>query len=554
MQDIELKKCKICNEEKPVHEFNNHGILNGKIYYDSTCKVCQWFSKRDVKYISNDWSVENDRYIVDSILNNKNSINQIAINLNIDLKDVCDRIKNVLKLNGKLKLTVLLKCEMCGRKFETTPFSVVKNKFNFCCKECHDKWTKLNPPKRYIIGKRNCKICGNEFDVYNNVKDQKYCSNKCKSRDKDIQWTYTTCANCGKEIHKSKSSIRKYKNSYCSLDCELEYKHKQKWEFRNCIICGKEFKCLKTSKVQMCSIECQGKWQSIFLSGENANGYNHNVSKEERTKICEWCGKEFEVSPYKIELESVRFCSKRCRQEWHSKIWCQQEEQKEAMRERAIYILENGLISKTLSKPQLIINNVLNDLKINYINEKGFKYYAVDNYLNDYNLIIEIMGTYWHCDYRFYPLINYSHQINRIKADKAKHTYFLNKYNIQVLYLWEYDIYNNIDLCSKLIKEYVANNGILTNYHSFNYYLNNNMLLLKDNIDKPYMDWDKGKLDNVIDITIKEKTSHKQQDKWITFNCEYCGKEREELIAHYNKHKHHYCSRECSSLGRKLIK
>jgi hypothetical protein len=45
-----------------------------------------------------------------------------------------------------------------------------------------------------------------------------------------------------------------------------------------------------------------------------------------------------------------------------------------------------------------------------YLNEKQFQYFAVDNYLEEYNLIIEVMGTYWHCDNRFYPTVNYEMQ------------------------------------------------------------------------------------------------------------------------------------------------
>lgn len=37
-------------------------------------------------------------------------------------------------------------------------------------------------------------------------------------------------------------------------------------------------------------------------------------------------------------------------------------------------------------------------MNIKYINEKTFKYYSVDNYLVDYNLIIEIMGDYFHAN------------------------------------------------------------------------------------------------------------------------------------------------------------
>ena len=101
-----------------------------------------------------------------------------------------------------------------------------------------------------------------------------------------------------------------------------------------------------------------------------------------------------------------------------------------------------------------------------------------------------------------------------------------------------------------LIKEYINTKGVLDNYHSFNYKFDqNNKLQLNENIIKPYMEWDIKELHKVIDISIKEKMSHKQPDKWITFNCETCSQEREELISHYSKNEHHYCSRECASKG-----
>lgn len=545
---IETKVCKVCGEEKLVREFNNHGINNGKIIYDAKCKVCQWFSKRDIKYNDINWTIQNDYYIVDCILNSKRTINEIASDLNKDLTNICIRIKDVLKLNGKLKLTVVLMCSNCNKSFNTTPFDVIRGQI-CCCKSCSDNYKKgINYHK--IIGIGNCKICNKEIYIYDNVPNQKYCSDLCKSRDKDVQWIYTNCANCNKKIHKPKSSIRKYKNSFCSLECELEFKHKQQWEFRKCAICEEEFECLKSSTQKMCSIQCQGKWQAINLSGENANGYNHDVSYEERTKICEWCGNDFQVRPFEIVNNSKRFCSKECRQEWHKEIWCQQEENKQAMRERAVYILENGLVSQTQSKPQLIINKLLDKMNIKYINEKAFGYSVVDNYLSNYNLIIEVMGTYWHCDSRKYSKINYDIQVNRIKMDKVKHTTILNNYNIQILYLWEDDIYKYPDLCLNLIKEYVNNKGILQNYHSINYIYNNN-LYLNSNIIIPYMDWEFDDLKAIIDTSVREKMSHKQIDKWTTYNCELCGREKEQLTSHYIKQEHHYCSRECSVDARK---
>ena len=51
------------------------------------------------------------------------------------------------------------------------------------------------------------------------------------------------------------------------------------------------------------------------------------------------------------------------------------------------------------------------------------------------------------------------------------------------------------------------------------------------------MDWDIEELNKIISIETKEKRSHKQQDKWTKFNCENCGKEKEELTSHYIKKK-----------------
>lgn len=129
--------------------------------------------------------------------------------------------------------------------------------------------------------------------------------------------------------------------------------------------------------------------------------------------------------------------------------------------------------AQLLSKPQAIINDVLNDLNINQVREKIFDYYAVDSYLPDYNLIIEVNGDYWH----YSPLLDKKRKESKfgtrsVGRDKSKHTYIKNKYGIEILYLWETDILNNLELCKKLILEYIEKNGKLKNYHSFNYVLN----------------------------------------------------------------------------------
>lgn len=133
------------------------------------------------------------------------------------------------------------------------------------------------------------------------------------------------------------------------------------------------------------------------------------------------------------------------------------------------------------SSVQAVINTLLDKMCIKYDSEYDIKYYLVDCYLIDYNLMIEVQGDFWHCS----PLLNKKSkgmQKNKIN-DVRKHTYIKNNYGIEVLYLWESDIKNNIELCNKLIKEYIQSNGHLSNYHSFNYEISNDgSLRLIDNL------------------------------------------------------------------------
>lgn len=119
------------------------------------------------------------------------------------------------------------------------------------------------------------------------------------------------------------------------------------------------------------------------------------------------------------------------------------------------------------SSVQTTINNLLDDMKIAFEEEYDIKYYLVDCYLTDYHLMIEVQGDFWHCS----PLLNKNSVgiRNNVTKDKRKHTYIKNKYDIEVLYLWESDIRNNLNLCQKLIETYILSNGKLDNYHSFNY-------------------------------------------------------------------------------------
>lgn len=301
------------------------------------------------------------------------------------------------------------------------------------------------------------------------------------SSTKQLTGYFVKCENCGEEVYKTKSQYNKAKHHFCSTKCQKEFEHKQKYEDRKCEICGETFHASKKSGQRFCSTECQRIWQTKQVGNLNPRFARKEIE-------CEYCGEKYFIRNYKLESSDHKFCSNKCRQAWYAEVFSQDEKWKEESKKRAVKILENRQLD-TNTKPQQIINSILENMHISYINEKGFKYYAVDNYLNDYNLIIEVMGDFWHCHPLKYNKENMRdiHK-KRIPKDKAKHTYFKNNYGIEILYLWEDDIYNNFDVCKTLIDKYINNKGILENYHSFNYHLENNELVLNNEMIVPYQD------------------------------------------------------------------
>ena len=219
------------------------------------------------------------------------------------------------------------------------------------------------------------------------------------------------------------------------------------------------------------------------------------------------CNKEIHVIPAHYNTtnrfgDNHNFCSKECYWEYRSKYYVGEKsvganrEYTEEQREQArIISLKNSRKSSRFdSKIQLKINNLLDGLKINYEREYIMGYYAVDNYLTDYNLVIEVMGDYWHGNPIMFNSKKYllnKIQDSGIHTDKTKSSYIRNHYGINILYLWETDINNNLEKCKNLILSYIDNLGVLSNYHSFNYTYYQNNLSINNTLIIPYQNMPK---------------------------------------------------------------
>lgn len=247
-----------------------------------------------------------------------------------------------------------------------------------------------------------------------------------------------------------------------------------------------------------CSFDCRNKGFNIFGShkGKNNSRYNSKMIK------CTNCGKGYLAPKYKQDQvnsygENNHYCSQECYWEYRSKHYVKElhgnygiKLSKERCKEMSIRttkrICEGGF-PQTQTKPHLKTDRILDKLKIKYINEYNCKYHSLDIFLDDYNLGIEVMGDYWHgSPIKYNKDILSKIQLKSIKQDKSKHTYVKKYHGFEILYLWEYDINNNIELCEKLINLYIKNKGVLQDFNSFNYYVNDNKLLLKSEIVYPY--------------------------------------------------------------------
>ena len=245
-----------------------------------------------------------------------------------------------------------------------------------------------------------------------------------------------------------------------------------------------------------CSFKCRDQYKTKYLSGENSPWY-----KRVNT-VCTNCQKEISVIPFEYNLrneygDTHNFCSRECYCEYRSKYYIGEkhpmfgkpvsEENKQRIREQNVRLMAEGKMPQTMTKPHKIIYDLLVQNKILCENEHPLKYHSIDIYLKDYNLMIEIMGDYWHgipLKYQYDELNK--QQLKSVKQDKSKHTYVQKYHNVEILYLWERDIKHRIDLCWVLIQVYINNQGVLANYNSYNYDLIDDNLILKDDITQPY--------------------------------------------------------------------
>jgi len=303
------------------------------------------------------------------------------------------------------------------------------------------------------------------------------------------------CFVCGKVFEASDSRIiYGTKHITCSKKCQGINKTLQNTEERTCSICGKKYTSLKSQKKKFCNIKCANEYKKT-LTGEN----NKRCTKMKL--VCEWCGQEKLYSQSQYRKSKNHFCSNECRFQWRREVYDQLPEIKLERSKRIVKNLELGLYPNTRTSIHVLILKLLEEKGIKFTEEKNLDFYSVDIYLEDYGKIIEIMGDYWHGNHKKYKEINYNAQMVAIMRDKKKNTFFNNK-KIPILYLWEDDINNNIDLCGFLIESFLTNDKTI---HSFDYSLDNQKLSYSPLEERPFLEWNYDDFKKIVNIKRKDE-------------------------------------------------
>lgn len=88
---------------------------------------------------------------------------------------------------------------------------------------------------------------------------------------------------------------------------------------------------------------------------------------------------------------------------------------------------------------EAFIREILLDKKIKFVEQKAIRFINVDFLLPDLNLVIQVHGTYWHCDPRFYKKPKNKTQRKNIEKDKQANS-IIEEANYNLLDIWEHDI------------------------------------------------------------------------------------------------------------------
>jgi G:T-mismatch repair DNA endonuclease (very short patch repair protein) len=255
------------------------------------------------------------------------------------------------------------------------------------------------------------------------------------------------CINCSKLF-----LVKPYKKltaKFCSKECEYEY---GKLEIK-CDYCNKLFSQTRSQFNKnihnFCSKECRYNWDSEKYLGENNPSYN-SVEVQ-----CSWCNKVFKKQFNQFKRSKLHFCCLNCKNNWMNIIYPNTPEGKLHYKTNGINIVSSK--NNKLTKPERLTKEFLDNKNIYNIPQHAmYDKFVVDFFIPNLNIIIEVLGDYWHGNPKYYGEEENKKKLSELQIknknrDKSRKAY-LEKCGHIVYMIWETDIYNDINNSFKFLQ------------------------------------------------------------------------------------------------------
>lgn len=270
--------------------------------------------------------------------------------------------------------------------------------------------------------RKTCKICGNEIKFNHGYAN--YCSRKCSNKDTDVK----------NKIRKSVS--KSLKNAYKEKGDEIKEK-RSKTLFK---IYGEK----TNSPFGVRSIQKEIKQTNIKKFGVENIFYLKKYRYGGRKISQERSIKKNKIRGYDVEYLDKNIIKVKNYCKIHGDVTMNVVDfYNRTFRDRKGIKCPICNPIKSFSSLELEIENILNEFKIsNYIKntKKVIPPYEIDFYFSEYNLAIECNGIYWHSE--LYKSKNY----HKLKTDLCRGK------DIQLLHIWEDDLYEKYDIIKSMLK------------------------------------------------------------------------------------------------------
>ncbi len=243
------------------------------------------------------------------------------------------------------------------------------------------------------------------------------------------------CPVCDVIYMADEGRLKHGRQTTCSRSCSYQYRAEQlsTAEELDCPVCFSKMIIPPSWKAKKgptyCSLACRGKGQTLGLTDRKWPEYTDESKERQRANG------RIQIQKALARLKETNYaCHKTPERKAKSS---------KAMRER----IEEGKINR-VSKLEQQVADMLAKAGIDYIAQyhirgtDGRFQACIDFYIPDRNIAVEVNGTYWHADPRFYDQDALTGSQLRTKSFYERKMSLLHDLGIGIVELWEHDIKN----------------------------------------------------------------------------------------------------------------